>query len=168
MHKLTDPPPHSCVFESTHLGRFTLTSALSNDSALSFPTASRTNIFSPNTTRLNCAGNSVPVLAGAPQLYAFPQSSSRSKHDSPNVLVLSFMTNESLDSCKGYDGGNLKVMISRDGGRSWGEERWTVSEGPARWGALAPLNGKEFLALWSSKGKGGMGAVARRVALEGL
>lgn len=164
MHKLTSLPLHSCVFESTHLGRFTLTSALSNDSALSFPTTSRTNIFFPNTTRLNCAGNPVSVLAGAPQLYAFPPRTS----SSPNILVLSFMTNESLDSCKGYDGGDLKIMISLDGGRTWDSERWTVSEGPTRWGALVPLSGKEFLALWSSKGKGGMGAVARRVALEGL
>jgi hypothetical protein len=87
--------------------------------------------------------------AGAPQIY-----------NVWGTLVLSFMTDEDTGS-SGYDGGEMKVMTSTDGGRTWGP---SVVVGPARahWPGIFNVDPTHFLALYS---RDGFGLVTQRYEL---
>jgi len=63
-------------------------------------------------------------------------------------LVASFGTNEDAGD---WPVGALKVMVSSDGGRTWGYKT-TVHDSPAMWAGLLALDDRRFLALYESGG----------------
>ncbi|KAF2791256.1 glycoside hydrolase family 93 protein [Melanomma pulvis-pyrius CBS 109.77] len=63
-------------------------------------------------------------------------------------LVASFGTNEDGGD---WPAGALKVMVSVDGGRTWGDKT-TVHGLPAMWSGLLALDDQSFLALYESGG----------------
>ncbi|VBB79385.1 Putative Glycoside Hydrolase Family 93 [Podospora comata] len=103
--------------------------------------------------------------AGAPQVVSVG-----------GVLVVSFMTNEGVSESEGgegVDGGEMKIVLSRDGGRRWegvgdgnGEgERAAVAAGRgSHWPGLFRLDDRRFLGLYSANGAG---AVSRVFEIKG-
>ena len=78
------------------------------------------------------------------------------------TLVASFMTNESVDGTNGYDGAEMKVITSVDGGNSWGSAAVT---GPAasHWPGIFNRDATHILALYS---RDGLGAVTQLYELQ--
>lgn len=116
----------SCVFENTQSGRFTIDSVVSHDDG--FTWGSRRTVYAPPNNR----------NAGAPQVV--------------NVggrLVASFMEKDTTN----VDGGEMKVVVSTDGGQTWGGPTVTGSQG-SHWPGLFSISSSEFLALYSINGKG--------------
>ena len=73
------------------------------------------------------------------------------------TLVASFMTNEDVEGTNGYDGAEMKVITSVDGGRSWSG---SVVTGPAasHWPGIFNRDPTHILALYS---RDGLGAVTQ-------
>jgi hypothetical protein len=100
--------------------------------------------------------------AGAPQVY-----------NVGGTLVASFMTNEGAMELGQLDGGQMKVITSVDGGRTWssgGGGADGTSNGAtvtadigAHWPGLLTMDNRHFLALYS---KDGLGAVSQVYRLE--
>ncbi|KND88089.1 hypothetical protein TOPH_07320 [Tolypocladium ophioglossoides CBS 100239] len=118
-----------CVFENTESGPFSIDYVLSQDDGFTWNSR----------TRLYTAANG--KNAGAPHVI--------------NVggrLVASFMTNEDSNT-PALDGGQMKVIVSTDGGRSWGGSTVTGNTG-SHWAGMYPLDSNQFLALYSFDGAG--------------
>ncbi|KAJ8119713.1 hypothetical protein ONZ43_g3398 [Nemania bipapillata] len=77
------------------------------------------------------------------------------------TLVASFMTDESIGDT-GADGGQMKVITSTDGGKSWGSSVVTGNVA-SHWPGLFTRDSTHFLALYS---KNGLGAVSQVYELE--
>ncbi|CAK3825000.1 Hypothetical predicted protein [Lecanosticta acicola] len=129
-----------CVFESTEVGHFTVSAVFSHDDGQTW--GERRQIYTPR-NGTGCDGK--PIVAGAPQI-----------SNMQGTLVLSFMTNEDHDDCHGYDGGDMKVITSTDGGHTWSKS-YIVGPAPAHWGGIFRLDRRHFLALYSRDGHGALG-----------
>ncbi|KAK4165600.1 glycoside hydrolase family 93 protein [Cladorrhinum sp. PSN259] len=91
------------------------------------------------------------------------------------TLVASFMTNEA-ERTPGIDGGELKFIVSVDGGKTWSSngaaksQDWgaafTVAGGGVHWPGLCALNGTHFLALYSRDGLGAVSQMCRVVPVK--
>lgn len=90
-------------------------------------------------------------LAGAPQVY-----------NVWGTLVASFMTNEDVDGTNGYDGAQMKVITSIDGGKTWSGSVVT-GEAPSHWPGVFNRDPTHFLALYS---RDGVGAVSQLYELQ--
>ena len=135
-----------CVFETTSspTGQFLIASVRSHDDGRTW--SDRQTVYKPKDGK----------WAGAPQVYLVGET-----------LVTSFLTNEGTD-LKKIDGAYTKVVVSRDGGRSWtgqgetkegeGErEAKTVAGVGSHWPGLFSLNETHFLALYSTDELGAVG-----------
>lgn len=128
-----------CVFENTEDPRgFTVNAVYSSDDGMTW--GGRRRLYTPS-----------KGTAGAPQVY-----------NVWGTMVASFMTNEDHDVGKGYDGGDMKVITSTDGGKNWGPST-IVGPSPAHWPGLFNLDPTHFLALYSQDGKG---AVSQNYELQ--
>lgn len=64
-------------------------------------------------------------------------------------LVASFMEKQETN----IDGGEMKVVVSTDGGRGWSAPTVTGGQG-SHWPGLQTISNNEFLALYAFNGKG--------------
>ncbi|PON21372.1 hypothetical protein TGAM01_v209823 [Trichoderma gamsii] len=128
------------VFENTESGPFTVDYVLSHDDGNSW--GQRGRLY----TARNGAG------AGAPQVI-----------NVGGTLITSFMTDEDVAGIpgSGYDGAQMKVVTSIDGGQTWGPATVT-GDARSHWPGLYTLNQTHFLALYS---KDGLGAVSQHYQL---
>lgn len=140
-----------CVFETTTPdGTFSIASVFSHDDGLTW--SDRHTVYT--------AANG--KWAGAPQVYLVG-----------DTLVVSFLTNEGADLEK-IDGGYTKVVVSKDGGRTWmgntgtgntgQKEAMTVAGVGSHWPGLFTVNETRFLVMYSTDGKG---AVGHLMSVEG-
>ncbi|KAI0097778.1 glycoside hydrolase family 93 protein [Hypoxylon sp. NC0597] len=127
------------VFENTESGPFSVDYVISHDDGLSWG----------ERNRLYTARNG--KLAGAPQVY-----------NVWGTLVASFMTNEDVDGTNGYDGAQMKVITSIDGGKTWSGSVVT-GEAPSHWPGVFNRDPTHFLALYS---RDGLGAVSQLYELQ--
>ncbi|KAI1778581.1 hypothetical protein F4818DRAFT_438740 [Hypoxylon cercidicola] len=126
-------PSRSAVFENTESGPFSVDYVLSHDDGLSW--GARGRLYTARGGK----------LAGAPQVY-----------NVGGTLVASFMTDEDegADGTSGYDGTQMKVVASVDGGRTWSA---------AYWPGVFNRDPTHFLALYS---KDRLGAVSQLYELQ--
>ncbi|KAK1831966.1 glycoside hydrolase [Podospora conica] len=139
-----------CVFEGTELGPFSVMSVTSRDDGRTWGERARVYV----------AGGG--RHAGAPQV-----------HNVGGALVVSFMTNEGTVDVGQLDGGQMKVVTSVDGGRTWssgGGRADGTSNGAtvtadigAHWPGMYTLDDEHFLALYSKDGIGAVSQVYRLV-----
>ncbi|KAI1475160.1 glycoside hydrolase family 93 protein [Daldinia eschscholtzii] len=127
------------VFENTETGVFSVNYVLSHDDGRSWGERGR----------LYTARNG--KLAGAPQVY-----------NVWGTLVASFMTNEDVEGTSGYDGAQMKVITSVDGGKTWSGSVVT-GEAASHWPGIFNRDPTHFLALYS---KDGLGAVSQLYELK--
>ena len=121
----------SCVFENTEAGYFTVDAVYSDDDGLTWQQGNRQRIYTAANRR----------EAGAPSVI-----------NVGGTLVVDFMTNENTNTPH-LDGGQMKVVTSTDGGKSWGGATVTGGTG-SHWPGMFALNNDEFLALYSQNGHG--------------
>jgi len=151
----------SAVFECTESGPFAINRVMSRDDGRTW--GERARVYTAAHGR----------DAGAPQVY-----------NVGGTLVASFMTNEGVGGLDHLDGGQMKVVTSVDGGRSWnnavagspaavsgaggvgaedggaGKVKATVTgETGSHWPGLFALPGGKFLALYSRDGVGAVSQV---------
>ncbi|GJN67805.1 hypothetical protein PLICBS_001847 [Purpureocillium lilacinum] len=69
------------------------------------------------------------------------------------TLVVSFMTNEDTPEMPNVDGGELKIVTSKDLGKTWSSPVVVGKKG-SHWPGIMALNDKEFLVTWSQDGSG--------------
>ncbi|KAI0198282.1 glycoside hydrolase family 93 protein [Astrocystis sublimbata] len=117
------------VFENTEIGKFSIDSVFSHDDGNSW--GERARVYT--------ASNGGE--ATAPQVI-----------NVGGTLVASFMTDESVGAT-GPDGGQMKVVTSTNGGRSWGTSVVT-GEARSHWPGLFTRDNTHFLALYSRDGQG--------------
>lgn len=120
---------NSCVFENTESGHFSIDAVFSQNDGISWN--SRKRIY----TAANKRESGAPAVINV-----------------GGKLVVSFMTNEDVDIPQ-VDGGQMKVIVSTNGGQSWGGSTVTGDRG-SHWPGLLTLGSTEFLALYSQNGKG--------------
>ncbi|KAK0744755.1 Sialidase, partial [Apiosordaria backusii] len=138
-----------CIFETTEDdGVFSVDTVESFDDGESWGEGTRKRVYTAADGR----------DAGAPQVW-----------NVGGVLVGSFMTNEGSGT-EQIDGGEMKIILSRDGGKTWsnfgkdgestatGQRATVAAEKGSHWPGLFKLDDKRFLALYSADG---MGAVSR-------
>ncbi|POR36833.1 Uncharacterized protein TPAR_02958 [Tolypocladium paradoxum] len=114
-----------CVFESEQNDIFYIDYVLSHDDGFTWP--SRARLYTPKNKR----------DAGAPQIV-----------NVGGILVADFMSNEDVDKPgNNIDGGEMKVVTSKDGGRSWSNPVVTGTKG-SHWPGLFTLDNSHFLGLW--------------------
>jgi hypothetical protein len=63
-----------------------------------------------------------------------------------NELVVSFMTDEDKLEGRWHRNAAVKIVVSEDGGLTWGS-KMTIAEKPAAWAGLLALNDISFLVL---------------------
>lgn len=119
----------SCVFENTESGPFSVDAVFSQDDGRTWD--SRRRIYTASNGR----------EAGAPDVVKVGGN-----------LVVSFMTNENTDTPR-LDGGEMKVVISSDGGGNWSKSTVTGGAG-SHWAGLFSLGSTEFMALYAQDGHG--------------
>ncbi|KAI1644005.1 glycoside hydrolase family 93 protein [Daldinia loculata] len=127
------------VFENTESGVFSVNYVLSHDDGRSW--GSRGRLYTARNGK----------LAGAPQVY-----------NVWGTLVASFMTNEDVEGTSGYDGAQMKVITSVDGGKTWSGSVVT-GEAASHWPGVFNRDATHFLALYS---KDGLGAVSQLYELK--
>ncbi|OAA71876.1 glycoside hydrolase family 93 protein [Akanthomyces lecanii RCEF 1005] len=120
-----------CVFENTEAGYFTVDAVYSDDDGLTWQQGNRQRIYTAANRR----------EAGAPSVI-----------NVGDTLVVDFMTNENTNTPQ-LDGGQMKVVTSTDGGKSWGGATVTGEAG-SHWPGMVALNNNGFLALYSQNGHG--------------
>ncbi|PNY23700.1 Uncharacterized protein TCAP_06358 [Tolypocladium capitatum] len=113
-----------CVFENTEIGHFSIDYVLSHDDGFNW--GSRTRLYTAANGR----------DAGAPDVI-----------NVGGQLVASFMTNENSNT-PSLDGGQMKVVVSNNGGSSWSGPTVTGDVG-SHWGGLYSIDSSQFLALYS-------------------
>ncbi|KAI1751923.1 glycoside hydrolase family 93 protein [Xylaria castorea] len=121
------------VFENTEIGLFSIDYVLSHDDGKSWG----------ERARLYTASNGGQAIA--PQVC-----------NVGGTLVTSFMTDESIGAT-GADGGQMKVVTSTTGGRTWNASVVT-GQVASHWPGLFSRDSTHFLALYS---KNGLGAVSQ-------
>lgn len=72
------------------------------------------------------------------------------------------MTNNDVDGTNGYDGAQMQVITSTDGGRNW-SGAVTTGDKASHWPGLFNRDPNHFLALYS---KDGLGAVSQLYELQ--
>jgi hypothetical protein len=117
-------PEKLAIFESGVNGRFTINTRRSPDDGATWTT--RALLYSPSDASRS---------AGAPQVI---RVGSR--------LVASFTTNEDGGT---WPSGAMKVMVSTDQGKTWGDKT-TVRADPGMWAGVLALDDNSFLALYGS------------------
>ncbi|KAK0669858.1 family 93 putative glycoside hydrolase [Cercophora samala] len=144
-----------CIFETTEDGgRFAVDTVESVDDGRSWGEGTRRRVYTARSGK----------DAGAPQVVSVG-----------GVLVGSFMTNEggSEGGGEGVDGGEMKIVLSRDGGKSWeragdgkgeGEMAAVAAAKGSHWPGLFKLDDRRFLGLYSADG---VGAVSRVFEISG-
>ncbi|KAF9876514.1 bnr asp-box repeat domain protein [Colletotrichum karsti] len=120
------------VFEHTTSGIFNVDYVISHDDGYTW--GERGSLYT--------AANG--KLSGAPQVY-----------NVGGTLVASFMTNEDYDkgNNNGYNFGQMKVVTSTNGGKSWSGSVVT-GEAEAHWPGIFNLDSTHFLALYAREGVG--------------
>ncbi|KAF6826018.1 bnr asp-box repeat domain protein [Colletotrichum plurivorum] len=118
------------VFEHTRTGGFNVDYVISHDDGHSW--SERGSLYTARDGK----------ASGAPQVY-----------NVGGTLVASFMTNEDVDPRGGYNFGQMKVVTSVDGGKSWSGSVVT-GEAQAHWPGLFNRDATHFLALYSREGQG--------------
>lgn len=113
------------IFESGMGGRFTVHTVQSFDDGANWQ--NRSLVYSAPGT----------ASAGAPQIIRVGKR-----------LVASFETNENGGT---WPQGAMVLLVSEDGGRSWGDKT-LVHETPAMWPGMLALDDQSFLALYESGG----------------
>ncbi|KAI9654138.1 MAG: hypothetical protein M1831_005492 [Alyxoria varia] len=111
------------VFESNPTGRFQVDSVTSPDDGKTW--GNRHNIYTAE-------GADDGHTAGAPQVL-----------NVWGTLVVSFMTDESLEQ-KEYANGEVKILTSTDGGKTWGQ-KLKVFDAKNQWPGLFVLGPDDFL-----------------------
>ena len=145
IHVLTLTTTNSAVFEETELGpaRFAVSRVISRDDGYTW--GERARVYT---------ASGAGKTAGAPQV--------------TNVggrLVTSFMTNEGSGTPE-LDGGEMKVVTSVDGGRTWSSTSGgglVTGEKGSHWPGMYSLDGQHFLALYSRDGWGAVSHLYRLV-----
>ncbi|KAL7622836.1 hypothetical protein AAE478_006515 [Parahypoxylon ruwenzoriense] len=74
-------------------------------------------------------------------------------YDAWGTLAASFVTNEDVDGTNGYDGAQVKVITSVDGGRTWSSSVVT-GEAASHWPGTFNHDATHILALYSKDGLG--------------
>ncbi|RYP42823.1 hypothetical protein DL770_011637 [Monosporascus sp. CRB-9-2] len=129
------------VFENTEDGRFSVNYVTSHDDGYT---------WGLQRTRLYTARNG--GICGAPQdtrPATWEYADLKVVYNVWGTLVASFMTNEDwTEGANGYDGAEMKVITSVDGGRTWSG---SVVVGPAHshWPGIFNRDPTHFLALYS-------------------
>ncbi|KAK3991442.1 Sialidase [Cladorrhinum sp. PSN332] len=138
-----------CIFESTHLGVYSITTVNSDDDGYTWK--SRTE----DRSRVYTAANG--KNAGAPQIV-----------NVGGALVASFMTNERSGTDE-VDGGEVKLVVSVDEGKTWSDNglhrEWQSAltvDSQSHWPGLFALDDEQFLVLYS---RDSVGAVSQRYKL---
>lgn len=131
------------VFETNaNGGRFVVSSVTSSDDGYTW--GNRRRVYTPPGSNTN---------AGSPQALNVGGN-----------LVVSFNTDEDKASPggkAGYSGGAAKIIVSSDGGATWGAKT-TIFESGSNWPGEAQVSGSEVLVM---TGVSGQGAVAQNVKL---
>lgn len=126
---------HSCVFENTEDGPFSIRYVLSYDDGMTWDESTRSILYDPSDAVSTAQAPSVVNVAG--------------------TLVASFMTNEDTpsDTDGDADGGTFKViMASASTSLTW-TGKTSISDA-AHWPGLHALDSSDFLALYGSDAVG--------------
>ncbi|TDZ34297.1 hypothetical protein C8035_v010769 [Colletotrichum spinosum] len=118
------------VFEHTREGKFNVDYVLSHDDGYSW--GERGSLYTARNGK----------MSGAPQVY-----------NVWGTLVASFMTNEDAGRGDGYNFGQMKVITSVDGGKSWSGSVVT-GDAEAHWPGVFNRDPAHFLALYNREGLG--------------
>ena len=128
------------VFENTETGVFQVDCVTSPDDGKTW--GNRHNVYTAE-------GADGGISAGAPQVL-----------NVWGALVVSFMTGESMGQ-KSYANGEVKVLTSADGGKTWGQ-KMKVFDAPNQWPGLFVLDQDNFLVTAQNGGR----AYSQKVTIQ--